>query len=125
MFEKERQPLCVKEEIGVIPYYALAAGFLTGKYRSEADLGKSERGERSVKKYLNPRGLKILKAMDEVAARTNAKLAQVAVAWLLTRPAIAAPIASATSTTQLAELTKATELKLDDAALKTLNDASA
>jgi aryl-alcohol dehydrogenase-like predicted oxidoreductase len=125
VFEKERQPLCVKEKIGVIPYYALAAGFLTGKYRSEADLGKSERGERSVKKYLNPRGLKILKAMDEVAARTNAKLAQVAVAWLLTRPAIAAPIASATSTTQLAELTKATELKLDDAALKTLNDASA
>jgi aryl-alcohol dehydrogenase-like predicted oxidoreductase len=123
--EKERMALCEKEGLSVIPYYALAAGFLTGKYRDEADLGKSERGQRTVKKYLTEGGLKILKAMDEVAARTGATLPQIALAWLMTRPAIAAPIASATSTAQIAELVKAAELKLDDAALKTLNDASA
>jgi aryl-alcohol dehydrogenase-like predicted oxidoreductase len=125
VYEKERMALCEKEGLSVIPYYALAAGFLTGKYRDEADLGKSERGQRTVKKYLTERGLKILKAMDEVAARTGATLPQIALAWLMTRPAIAAPIASATSTAQIAELVKAAELKLDDAALKTLNDASA
>jgi aryl-alcohol dehydrogenase-like predicted oxidoreductase len=125
VYEKERMALCEKEGLSVIPYYALAAGFLTGKYRDEADLGKSERGQRTVKKYLTDRGLKILKAMDEVAARNGATLPQIAIAWVMTRPAIAAPIASATSTAQIAELVKAAELKLDDAALKTLNDASA
>ncbi len=125
VYEKERMALCEKEGLGVIPYYALAAGFLTGKYRGEADLAKSERGQRTVKKYLTDRGLKILKAMDAVAARTGATLPQIAIAWLMTRPAIAAPIASATSTAQVADIVKAAELKLDDAALKTLNDASA
>ena len=125
VYEKEREALCVKEGLGVIPYYALAAGFLTGKYRSEADLGKSERGERTVKKYLTERGFRILKALDEVAARLHATPAQVAIAWLMTRPAIAAPIASATSPRQVAEIVKAAELELDPAALDVLNDASA
>jgi aryl-alcohol dehydrogenase-like predicted oxidoreductase len=125
VYEKEREALCVKEDLGVIPYYALAAGFLSGKYRSEADLGKSERGQRTVKKYMTERGFKILKAMDEVAARTGATLPQIAIAWVMTRPAIAAPIASATSPAQVADIVKAAELKLDAAALKTLNDASA
>jgi aryl-alcohol dehydrogenase-like predicted oxidoreductase len=125
-YEAEREALCVKENIGVIPYYALAAGFLTGKYRSEADLGKSERGNRSVKaKYLNERGLRILKALDEVAARANAKPSQIAIAWLMTRPGITAPIASATSVAQLEELVAATRITLDGDALKTLNAASA
>jgi aryl-alcohol dehydrogenase-like predicted oxidoreductase len=125
VYEKERMALCEKEGLSVIPYYALAAGFLTGKYRGEADLGKSERGQRTVKKYLTDRGHKILKAMDAVAARTGATLPQIAIAWVMTRPAIAAPIASATSPAQVADIVKAAELKLDDAALKTLNDASA
>jgi aryl-alcohol dehydrogenase-like predicted oxidoreductase len=125
-YEDEREALCVKENIGVIPYYALAAGFLTGKYRSEADLGKSERGNRSVKaKYLNERGLRILKALDEVAARANAKSSQIAIAWLMTRPGITAPIASATSVAQVEELIAATRITLDGDALKRLNAASA
>ena len=124
-YEAEREALCVKENIGVIPYYALAAGFLTGKYRSEADLGKSERGPRSVKKYMTDRGMRILKALDEVAARANAKPSQIAIAWLMTRPGITAPIASATSVAQVEELTAATRITLDGDALKTLNAASA
>ena len=124
-YEDEREALCVKENIGVIPYYALAAGFLTGKYRSDADLGKSERGPRSVKKYMTDRGMRILKALDEVAARANAKPSQIAIAWLMTRPGITAPIASATSVAQVEELTAATRITLDGDALKTLNTASA
>ena len=124
-YEAEREALCVKENIGVIPFYALAAGFLTGKYRSEADLGKSERGPRSVKKYMTDRGMRILKALDEVAARANAKPSQIAIAWLMTRPGITAPIASATSVAQVEELTAATRITLDGDALKTLNTASA
>ena len=124
-YEAEREALCVKENIGVIPYYALAAGFLTGKYRSDADLGKSVRGNRSVKKYMTERGMTILKALDEVAAGKGAKPSQIAIAWLMTRPGITAPIASATSVTQVAELTAATQIALDAAALKTLNAASA
>ncbi len=124
-YEAERQALCVKENVGVIPYYALAAGFLTGKYRSETDLGKSERGNRSVKKYMTGRGMRILQAMDEVAARHNAKPPQIAIAWLMTRPGVTAPIASATSVTQLDELIAATRIKLDDAAIKTLDAAGA
>ncbi len=125
VFEKERQPLCASEGVSVIPYYALAAGFLTGKYRTEADLGQSERGTRSVKKYLNDRGLKILAAMDAVAGRYGVKPAQIAIAWLLTRETVAAPIASATSPAQLADLTAAVGLTLDAAALQALDAASA
>ena len=121
-FEAELGPECKAEDIAVIPYYGLASGFLTGKYRSEADLAKSPRG-RGVKKYLDERGLKILTALDEVAARVGATDAQVALAWLMTK--IAAPIASATSVDQLKDLLGATRLKLDAEAIATLEAASA
>src|SRR6185312_5466226 len=124
-YEKELATLCVDKSIGVINYYALAAGFLTGKYRNENDLSKSPRGGRVKSSYFNERGLTILKAMDEVAKQYNATLAQISLAWLLTRPAIAAPIASATSTTQLLELLKGVEIKLDTASIEKLNKASA
>jgi aryl-alcohol dehydrogenase-like predicted oxidoreductase len=123
-FEKELEPLCLKEKVGVIPYYALAAGFLTGKYRSKADLGKSARGDR-VKGYLNERGLRILKALDDVSARQGARPAHVALAWLIARPSITAPIASATSLAQLDDLIAGTRLKLDRAAIAQLDTASA
>lgn len=123
-FEKELQPCCQENHISVIPYYGLASGFLTGKYRSEADLGKSPRGG-GVKKYLNERGFRILKALDEVAAEVNANPAQVSLAWLMHQPTIAAPIASATSLAQLNDLVKAAGLKLNQAALEKLNQASA
>jgi aryl-alcohol dehydrogenase-like predicted oxidoreductase len=124
-FEKELQPLCVREEVGVINFYALAAGFLTGKYRSAGDVGKSARGKSTMDKYLNERGLRILAALDTVAARTGSAPGQIAVAWLLTRPGITAPIASATSLAQLAELVAATRLVLDAEALALLDQASA
>jgi len=122
-FEGELADLCRNEQIGVIPYFSLASGFLTGKYRSEADFGKSPRGG-GMKKYLNPRGLRILAALDAVAARMNAKPGQVAIAWLIAQPGVTAPIASATSLAQLEELVAATRLKLDDAALRELETAS-
>jgi aryl-alcohol dehydrogenase-like predicted oxidoreductase len=122
-FEKELEPLCLKEKVGVIPYYALAAGFLTGKYRTAADLGKSARGDR-VKGYLNERGLRILKALDEVSARLGAKPAQVALAWLIARPSVTAPIASATSMAQLEDLIAGTRLELDRDAVRQLDAAS-
>ncbi|HET7546430.1 MAG TPA: aldo/keto reductase [Usitatibacter sp.] len=123
-FEGDLMSLCVREEIGVIPYYALASGFLTGKYRGAADLGKSPRGERSVKKYMDERGFRILAALDDVAHRLHAKPAQVALAWLMARPAISAPIASATSLAQLRELMAAAELALDAPASERLDRAS-
>jgi len=123
-FEKELEPLCLKEKVGVIPYYALAAGFLTGKYRTAADLGKSARGDR-VKGYLNQRGLRILKALDEVSARLGAKPAHVALAWLIARPSVTAPIASATSMAQLEDLIAGTRLELDRGAIEQLDAASA
>jgi aryl-alcohol dehydrogenase-like predicted oxidoreductase len=123
-FEAELEPLCVKHGIGVIGYYSLAAGFLTGKYRSEQDLGKSVRGSRTVVKYLNDRGLRILAALDEAAAHHKATPAQVALAWLMARPAVAAPIASATTTQQLEELVGATRLRLDRETIECLDRAS-
>jgi len=123
-FEKDLEPLCLKENIGVIPYYSLASGFLTGKYRSEADLSKSVRGH-NVKKYLDERGQRILKALDEVSARTASTPARVAIAWLIARPSVTAPIASATNLDQLNDLIEATRLKLDDEAISLLNEASA
>ena len=122
-FESELEPLCLKEGLGVIPYYSLASGFLTGKYRSEKDLGKSPRGG-GVKKYLNERGLRVLTALDEIAARLKATQAQVALAWLMARPSVTAPIASATSAAQLQELLGAMTLKLDRDAIGQLNRAS-
>ena len=123
-FEKELEPLCLKEGVGVIPYYALAAGFLTGKYRSEADLGKSPRGFR-VKNYLNDRGRRILRALDDVSAGLGARPAQVALAWLMARPSITAPIASATNAAQLEDLLAGARLKLDREAIALLDTASA
>jgi aryl-alcohol dehydrogenase-like predicted oxidoreductase len=123
IFEDELAPFCLEHDVGVINYYGLAAGFLTGKYRSEADLGKSQRGA-GAKKYLNERGMRVLAALDEVAARLGATSAQMALAWLIAQPSVTAPIASATDLDQLAELVKAANLRLDEAALAALNDAS-
>jgi aryl-alcohol dehydrogenase-like predicted oxidoreductase len=123
VYEDELEPLCVKEGLGVINFYSLAAGFLTGKYRSEDDLSKSARGG-TVKKYLNERGFGIVEALDRVAARYNSTPAQVAVAWLIARPSITAPIASATSVEQLNDLIEATKLELDQSAIELLDQAS-
>jgi aryl-alcohol dehydrogenase-like predicted oxidoreductase len=123
-FEAELEALCLKEGIGVIGYYSLASGFLTGKYRSEQDLAKSPRCG-GVKKYLNERGLGLLGALDEVAARYRATPAQIALAWLIARPSVTAPIASATSLGQLKELVAATEITLDRDAIARIDRASA
>jgi len=123
-FEGALEELCVREHLGVITYYSLAAGFLSGKYRAEADFAKSPRGP-GMKQYLGPRGLRILAALDAVAGRSHATPAQVALAWLIARPSVTAPIASATSVAQLTELIAATRLQLDADALRTLDQASA
>ena len=123
-FEAELQPLCVAEGLGVINFFGLARGFLTGKYRSEADLGKSPRGG-GVKGYLNPRGLRILAALDAVAQSLHATPAQVALAWQMAQPGITAPIASATSLVQFAELAAAARLTLSQADQQRLSAASA
>lgn len=123
-YETEYEPLVKEHGIGVIPYYSLASGFLTGKYRSEEDLHKSPRGQ-GVKKYLNDRGLRILGALDDVAKRYSTTPASIALAWMMARPSITAPIASATSVDQLQALVKATQLQLDRDAIEQLNVASA
>lgn len=121
-FEKEIQPICLEEHLSVICYYSLASGFLTGKYRSEADLGKSPRGG-GIKQYLNPKGFAILAALDKVAAAHQKSVATVALAWIMAQPTIAAPIASATSISQLGELTAAATLKLSKEDLELLTQA--
>ena len=123
-YEQDLAALCVAEGIGVIPYYGLANGFLTGKYRSEADLGKSVRGGR-IGPYLTARGLRILSALDEAAARQGATPAQAALAWLAGRPAIAAPIASATSPEQVRDLVAAASLLLNSESRDSLDRAAA
>ena len=122
-FEKDLQGLCVKENVGVIPYYGLAAGFLTGKYRSEADFGRSVRGSR-MGHYLNHRGRRVLNALDEVAAEAIATPAQVALAWLAAQPGVTAPIASATSVEQLEELLGVMTLDLSPDQVERLSAAS-
>jgi len=122
-YERDLEPVVLKEKIGVIPYYSLASGFLTGKYRSAGDFGKSARGG-GMGKYLNERGLRILKALDEVSARLKATPAQVALAWLMARPSITAPIASATNLDQMEDLIASARLKLDADAIKALDQAS-
>lgn len=122
-YENKLEPVCIENGLGVIPYFSLASGFLTGKYRSEADFSKSERGPR-VKKYLNERGFRILAALDEVARQHKATPAQVALAWLMARPSVTAPIASATNLKQLDDLLEATQLELDPASIEALNQAS-
>ena len=121
-FEGALADLCAQEQLGVIPYYGLAAGFLSGKYRSEADLTQSVRG-RGIKKYLSERGLKVLAALDEIGARHAATPAQVALAWLMTK--IAAPIASATTPEQLTQLMAAASLSLSAADITQLDGVSA
>jgi aryl-alcohol dehydrogenase-like predicted oxidoreductase len=122
-FEGPLCDLCVKEQVGVICFYGLASGFLTGKYRSEADLSKSPRGM-GAKRYLNERGLAILVALDKVAAEKSATPAQVALAWLIARPGVTAPIASATSLAQLHEIMGAARLSLSAEDMNALNAAS-
>jgi aryl-alcohol dehydrogenase-like predicted oxidoreductase len=122
-YEKELEPVCIDNKIGVITFYSLASGFLTGKYRTEADLAKSARGG-GVKKYLNDRGFKILTALDEVAAQHNTTPASVAIAWVIARPGITAPIASATSLKQLHDTTQAVHLDLGTESIELLNKAS-
>jgi aryl-alcohol dehydrogenase-like predicted oxidoreductase len=123
-FEGALQDLCVKRHIAAVPYYGLAAGFLTGKYRSEADLqGRARSG--SARKYLNPAGLGVLAALDEVAAQINATPGQVALAWVAAQPGVAAPIASATSVAQVDELLGAMRLQLSPTHLARLDRASA
>lgn len=123
-YESALEPLILKEGIGVVPYYALASGFLTGKYRSEADLGKSVRGA-GVRKYLDGRGFRILAVLDQIAAAYRSTPGKVALAWLMARPGITAPIASATSLDQLKDLVDSTNLELDAASIEALNQASA
>jgi aryl-alcohol dehydrogenase-like predicted oxidoreductase len=123
-YEQSLGPLCREKGLGVITYYSLASGFLTGKYRSEKDLSKSIRGQ-GVRLYLNERGFRILKALDQVAKRYRSAPASVALAWLMARPGITAPIASATSLEQLNDLIEATRLELDRSSLELLNKASA
>jgi aryl-alcohol dehydrogenase-like predicted oxidoreductase len=122
-FEGPLQDLCAAENLGVIPYFALGAGFLTGKYRSEADFDKSPRGK-GMAKFLNERGHAILRALDAVAERLSATPAQVALAWLMTRDAVTAPIASATSVAQLEDIMAAARLTLDNDARRALEAAS-
>jgi aryl-alcohol dehydrogenase-like predicted oxidoreductase len=124
-YEAELEPLARRERIGVIGYYALASGFLTGKYRSEADLAKSQARGGSVRQYLDRRGLGILAALDQVAAAHAATPAQIALAWLIARPGFTAPIASATSIEQLHELLGAVRLKLAPEEIALLDQASA
>jgi len=124
-FEAELEPLARARGVGVIGYYSLASGFLTGKYRSRADLGKSRARAGAVEKYLDARGLRILAALDEVAAGHGATPAQVALAWLIARPSVSAPIASATSVAQLQELLAAARLSLRADEIAALDAASA
>jgi len=125
VYEEALEKVVRDNGLGVINFYGLAAGFLTGKYRTKADAGKSKRGESVIARCLNERGLKVLAGLDQVAEKHGAQPGQVALAWQIARPSITSPIVSATSLQQLNELAQAATLKLDDADIKTLNDASA
>lgn len=122
-FENEYLKLADDEGLAVIPYYSLASGFLTGKYRSEKDLDKSQRGH-GIKKYLDARGLRILAALDKVAAEQKVQLSQIAISWLLQKPFITSPIASATNQKQLDELIHATSISLSNEQMNELDEAS-
>ena len=122
--EKDLMPLCAREGVSILPYFPLASGFLTGKYRTTSDKTKSVRGGGAVK-HLEGKGKPVLAALDTVAARHGATCAQVALAWVMAKPAIAGPIASATSVAQLTELMGALEVELSAADVAALDDASA
>jgi len=124
VYEEDLEKVVSDNGLGVINFYALASGFLTGKYRTKADASKSQRGSKVVETYLNDRGLKILASLDQVAQKHNAKPGQIALAWQIARPSVTAPIVSATSLEQLDELAKAADLTLDDADIRALNEAS-
>lgn len=123
-YESGLEQVAKEHGLGVINYYSLASGFLSGKYRSKADAAKSARGQGVVEKYLNDRGLKIVNALVQVAEAHHASPAQVALAWQIARPSITAPIVSATSLAQVDELAKATVLKLKDEDLSLLSEVS-
>lgn len=123
-FERKFAPVCRAEGLGVINFYSLASGFLTGKYRDEQAVSASAR-QRSNRKYMTERGFRILAALDAVAARSGAKLAQIAIAWLIAQPDVTAPIVSATSVEQMQQLIEAARLSLDAESFALLNDASA
>ncbi len=123
-FEKELQPLCREKGLGVISYFSLASGFLSGKYRSKEDLSNRARGN-MVEKYLNQRGFRIVEALQRAAQQQNLTPAQVALAWLMAQPTITAPIASATNLDQLNELIEAATVELDSAVVDQLSQASA
>ena len=123
-FEGPLRDLCIAENIGVITYYSLASGFLTGKYRSEADLSKSPRGG-GIREYLNDRGARILAALDSVAAARGAAPAEVALAWVMAQPGVTAPIASATSVEQVESLIRSVSLSLSKEEIAALTEASA
>ncbi len=118
--ENDLQALCVREEMGILPFYGLASGFLTGKYRGPEDLGKSVRGN-GIQKYLDTRGMKILSALDKISEKYRTAPATIALAWLMTRPAVVAPIASATSVQQLEDLLNAVKIELDTESIKILS----
>lgn len=122
-YEMNLEPVCIQNRIGVITYFSLASGFLTGKYRSEKDLSLSPRGH-AVQKYLNDRGFRVLAALDEVAKEYESTPSRVSLAWLIARPSVTAPIASATSLDQLNDLVEATRLNLKPSAIERLNHAS-
>jgi aryl-alcohol dehydrogenase-like predicted oxidoreductase len=124
-YEGALQRVCEDNDVGVITFFSLAAGFLTGKYRSEADFGKSPRGARSIPKYLNPRGTRVLACLDEIAAETRSEPAAVALAWLMAKPTVTAPIASATKPEHVATLVMATKLDLAKSQVDRLDAASA
>ncbi|MGA9522745.1 MAG: aldo/keto reductase, partial [Myxococcaceae bacterium] len=121
-FEGPVQDLCVREGISGLAYYGLASGFLTGKYRSEADFSKSPRGARMAN-YLDQKGRRILAALDAVSARTGATLAEISIAWIIAQPGIGAPIASATSVEQLQSLMRGARLQLSAEDLRELTEA--
>ena len=123
-YEEKLEPVCVRHGLSVLSYFSLARGFLTGKYRSEADLAKSPRGG-GIKQYLNERGMRILDALAAVAKRHQSTPARVALAWVMARPSITSAIASASTLAQFEDLSAATQLRLDAAAIEELNRASA
>lgn len=122
-YETDLEPLCVEKGLGVLPYFPLASGFLTGKYRSGKDLAGRPR-EEFARKYLDARGLRILNTLDEVARKHDATPAAVSLAWLMARPSVTAPIPSATSVSQLDDLIQATKIRLDREAIDMLDQAS-
>ena len=123
VFEKDFEKICLDNHLSVISYFSLASGFLTGKYRTEEDLGKSPRGG-GAKKYMNEKGFAVLEALDDIAMQYHSNAAAISLAWLLSRPSVAAPIASATSITQLNEIIKSAGLHLGEKAMEQLEEAS-